>query len=340
MVYTMKKYVAFMLTFLASHISTAEWATHEFDVMGTRASVELWADKDMQASKLFAAVENEMRRIERVMSPYIETSELSAINRLDKNEILNISSEMYTVINKALYFSDITHGAFDISFASVGFLYDYRQRRQPDELTRLQSLAAVDYKSILLAKPYIEEDLAGQYTIQFLREGMKIDLGGIAKGYAVDQSIAILKEQGVLSALVSAGGDTRILGDRGKANASAETLPWIVGIKHPRDKTQQAMRLPLSDTAISTSGDYERFFIENGERIHHIIHPATGKSSSGIVSATVIGPESISCDALSTSIFVLGVEKGLKLIDEIIDYDAIIIDTDGKVHYSSGLTAQ
>ena len=159
---------------------------------------------------------------------------------------------------------------------------------------------------------------------------MSIDLGGIAKGYAVDRAIHILQKCGIQQALVSAGGDSKILGDK-------QGRPWMIGIQHPRKKQAVALSIPLTDTAISTSGDYERFFLSNDERIHHIINPQTGKSAKQSWSATVIGPDAITTDALSTTIFILGAEKGLKLINSLDNIDAIIIDSSGVVHYSSGL---
>lgn len=305
----------------------ADWFTYDFDVMGTRASIELWGDSQTSANQLFNLVEQEMRRVEGVMSPYIAESELSKINRSAASNSLKISTELYEVIKKSLAFSEKTDGLFDVSFASVGYMYDYRKGIKPGDRQLSEKLDAVDYKSILL----------DDQSIKFLKEGMRIDLGGIAKGYAVDRSIAILQQHGIESAIVSAGGDSRIIGNRGQDKKTQETLPWVIGIRHPREKNKQALRLPLIDTAVSTSGDYERFFIEDGQRYHHIIHPATGKSTTGVVSATVIGPQSIDCDALSTSVFTMGVEEGLALIEMLEGYDAIVIDSTGKVHYSSGL---
>ena len=129
--------------------------------------------------------------------------------------------------------------------------------------------------------------------------------------------------------MVSAGGDSRIIGDH-------EGRPWIIGIQHPRKTDDIALRLPLSDSALSTSGDYQRFFIENGQRIHHIINPTTGRSAQTSWSATVTGPDAMTTDALSTTIFVLGAIDGLALVESLEGFDAIIIDSHGKVHYSSG----
>ena len=147
----------------------------------------------------------------------------------------------------------------------------------------------------------------------------------------MDRAIAIVQQMGVAYASVSAGGDSRVIGNKlGR--------PWLVGIKNPRSETDVAITVPLEDCAISTSGDYERYFIDSdGARVHHILNPRTGKSTTGIASVSIIGPHGFETDPLSTSVFVLGVEKGLELINTLPGYDAIIITTAGKVHYSTGL---
>lgn len=331
----------------------AEWFHYDFEVMGTRASVELWADSNADAQKSFDTVQSEMQRIEIMMSSYIETSELSAINRHSVGKPLAINDELFHLIQKSLYFSSISDGAFDISYASVGHLYQYRDKVKPadDQVTRL--LPSVDWRSIQLVDQSIGQsfDRPIDYDNQiiFAKPGMKIDLGGIAKGYAVDQSIDLLIAADVQSAIITAGGDSRMIGDRGavpanddgtEVNSLGQRIPWMVGIKHPRKKQDTALRLPLVDTAISTSGDYERYFFDGERRVHHIINPKTGYSSSGVVSASVIGPQSVNCDVLSTTLFVLGVERGLKLIETLDKYDAVMIDAKGKVHFSTGLAEQ
>jgi thiamine biosynthesis lipoprotein len=167
-------------------------------------------------------------------------------------------------------------------------------------------------------------------SIAFAREGVRINLGGIAKGYAVERVIEALRQAGVQSALATAGGDTRLLGDRwGK--------PWLVGIRNPDDDDGVVTRLALADEAISTSGDYERFFDEDGVRYHHILKPDTGDPARELRSVTVIGPDATLTDGLATSIFVLGAAAGLKLIEGLPDYEAVLIPTSGSLRYSSGL---
>jgi thiamine biosynthesis lipoprotein len=169
-------------------------------------------------------------------------------------------------------------------------------------------------------------------TIAFTVPGVRINLGGIAKGYVVEHAAAMLRERGVEHALLNAGGDTRVIGDR-------RGQPWVVGIRHPRVAGEVVTRLPLEDEAISTAGDYERFFEENGRRYHHVINPATGEPTEGILTVTVIGPDGTLTDGLDTAIFVMGAQAGLELIEAYPDYETIIVESNGKVSYSPGLVA-
>lgn len=305
--------------------------------MGTSVSVTLWHDEPRVAREAIAAVMAEMHRIDATFSPYKADSDLSRVNREASAGSVKISREMAAIIDKALYFSRASGGAFDISFASVGRHYDYRDEQQPAESERDTLLPAVNYQLIDLNQDQ------HQATINFKHPQMQIDLGGIAKGYAVDRGIELLQGFEITHATVSAGGDSRVLGDkRGE--------PWIVGIKNPRGQSvdrelaaretdEVAIKLPLIDTAVSTSGDYERFFIDqkSGERVHHILNPRTGKSATGIASVSVLGSLSFDTDPLSTTVFVLGIAAGLELVNSLPGFDAIIIDSAGQVHYSAGL---
>jgi thiamine biosynthesis lipoprotein len=300
----------------------ADWLRRSENIMGTRVSVELWDDASGRAADCAQRVFDEMRRIDALMSPYRNDSEIAAINRDAAIEAVAISPELYALIERSLEFSRLSDGAFDISFASVGYRYDYRRGTRPDDDSIRHMIDNIDYRQIRLENG----------RIRFGKPGMRIDLGGIAKGHAVDRSIELLRKCGIDHALVSAGGDSRLLGDR-------NGRPWMIGIRHPRREDAVALRLPLENSAISTSGDYERFFISNGERVHHIINPRTGKSAGKSWSSTVIGPDATTTDALSTTLFILGAERGMKLIDQLDGLDAIIIDSTGQIHYSSGLMA-
>jgi len=228
------------------------------------------------------------------------------------------------LLRTSIEYSRITGGAFDITYASVGHLYDFRRHVRPDEEEIEANLPGVNYRHIML-------DPAKQ-TVHFARTGVRIDLGGIAKGYAVDRGIAILRGRGIEHALVTAGGDSRIIGDRfGK--------PWVIGIRHPDRKNEVIARIPLEDAALSTSGDYERYFDENGVRYHHIIDPGSGHPASKVRSATILGPTATRTDGLSKTAFVLGPQAALELYNRLEDIDAVLVTPDGRVLYTDGLMA-
>jgi FAD:protein FMN transferase len=316
------------LLFLSASLS-AGWHSDSQNIMGTVVSVTLWLDDDVKAEQAVAAVIADMHRIDQQYSPYIPSSELSRLNELapkaSAENPLSISAELTRILQKADHYSRLSNGIFDITFASLGRYYDYRKGLKPTDAQFKELLPQINYT-------FIHLDAAAN-TVYFDHPKVYVDLGGIAKGFAVDRSADILKGYGVKHANISAGGDSRVLGDKlGK--------PWLVGIRNPRaqDKNAVAVTLPLEDCAISTSGDYERFFIDkNGERVHHIINPRTGHSPKGVISVSVIGPLGFDTDPLTKTIFIMGPEKGLALINSLPGFDAVVITEAGKVLYSNGL---
>jgi thiamine biosynthesis lipoprotein len=300
----------------------AEWLYRDEAIMGTRCAVELWSADRGKGEAAIAAVFADMRRIDELMSTYKPESEISRANADAYSKPVRIAPELFDLIATSIEYSLLSKGVFDITYASVGYLYDYRRHQRPDDAAILAALPGVDYRNLRLD--------AAQHTIRFEHPGMRIDLGGIAKGYAVDRGIGILQQAGIARAMVNAGGDTRVIGDRfGK--------PWVVGIRHPDDKDKVVLRMPLTDAAFSTSGDYERFFDEGGIRYHHIIDPRTGKSPHSVRSATIIASTATRTDGLSKTVFILGPKAGIDFINSLTDADAIVVAADGKVSYSKGL---
>mgnify|MGYP001819851937 CR=1 FL=1 len=315
--------LAMLLLFLAAPAAFADWFSDARAMMGTEVSVHLWSD-DPEAGRLaLEKVFQEAARIDRLMSTYKDESEISKINREAAKKAVVAGDELFGLIRRSLDISVLTHGAFDITFDSVGQHYDFRSRLRPDADTVETERAHIDYRLVKLNQS------AG--TVRFLEEGVRINLGGIAKGYVVERGVEILRRRNISNAIVTAGGDSRLLGDR-------RGRPWMVGIRDPRNDGQVAISVPLADEAISTSGDYERYFDEDGVRYHHIIQPSTGEPAGGVHSATVFGPDAVITDALSTSVFVMGVDRGLRLIGSLPDYESIVIDDEGRVFYSDGLT--
>jgi len=292
--------------------------------MGTAIHVELWSDDAALATRAIDAVMCEMHRIDRLMSPFKPDSELSRINRDAARAAVPIGTEMFGLIERSLAFSRLSDGAFDITYAGVGHLYDYRQGISPDAAALQRARQCIGWQHLVLD--------AKARTVRFVREGVRIDLGGFAKGHVVDNSIRILQRLGVAHAVVAAGGDSHVLGDR-------RGRPWSIAIRDPRDQQRVVAVLPLQDTSISTSGDYERYFERDGVRHHHLIDPKTGTSPSALHSVTILAADGLTSEALSKCVFVMGLSRGMRLVESLPGVDAVVVDASGTLHFSSGLAA-
>ena len=306
-------------------LSHGAWYSEEQDIMGTTTGVMFEVEDETQGPQLADAVFAEFKRFDRIYSSYSNDSMLSLVNQKAAQGPQKISDEFLYLIGESLEFYEQTQGLFDITYAAVGNTYDYRKGLKP-------SAAGLQAKLHLIDSQGLRLNLKAK-TLEFSKAGMRIDLGGVGKGYVVDQAIEILKASGVQHASVFAGGDRRFHGLHGDR-------PWMMGIRHPRDPKRLALKMPIHSAAVSTSGDYERYFIDDeGLRHHHIVHPKTGESPREVVSATVIGKEAMITDAMSTSVLLAGVQEGLQLIDAQPDLEVVVIDHQGKVHYSSGLVS-
>ncbi|HEY6513706.1 MAG TPA: FAD:protein FMN transferase, partial [Burkholderiaceae bacterium] len=285
---------------------------------------ELWHEDPALAERALDAVMAEMHRIDRLMSPFKPESELSLVNREAAHACVPVCAEMFGLIERSLEFSRLSDGAFDITYAGVGHLYDYRQGIAPDAAALQRARQTVGWQHLVLD--------AKLRTIRFARAGVRIDLGGFAKGHVVDNCITILKRLGIAHAVVAAGGDSRVLGER-------RGRPWSIAIRDPRDSKRVVAVLPLQDTSISTSGDYERYFERDGVRHHHLIDPKTGTSPSALRSVTILAADGLTSEALSKCVFVMGLERGMRLVESVPGVDAVVVDAAGILHFSSGLAA-
>ena len=289
-------------------------------LMGTivqiKVSIKGSADRAAAERAIEKAFE-EISRVEDTFSVFKKDSEVSRINSLGANETLKISDEAFDLIEKAIEYNNKTSGVFDITVKPLVDLWRAAKaaNKLPDEAEIKAALARIGSQNIVL-------DRAGR-TISFKMPGMAIDLGGVAKGYATDRAVKVLKENGIENAIVNAGGDMYCLGRR------SAKVEWNVGIRHPRKKDGVLFRLKLQDKAIDTSGDYEKYFILNGRRYSHIIDPRTGMPvGDGVVSATVTAGDSTTADILATALCLLG-REGLDTVRSVPGADALIVLNEG-----------
>jgi FAD:protein FMN transferase len=294
-------------------------------LMDTIVSITVVADSKDRAEKAMDKTFSEINRFGDHINFYSDRSELAEINRNAGIHAIKVSPETLDVIGKAVFAAEHSGGAFDPTIGPVVKLWDFLKKNKPTEIEIAHALPLVKYKDILIDTT--------DATVFLKRRGMMIDLGGIAKGYAADLAVESLKKEGILSGLVSIAGDIRTFGVKPDNN------PWTIGIKNPRqtgEKDEIVAKIRLSDKAISTSGDYERYFIAEDKRYHHLLDPKTGMPASGCRSVSIVTDKAVDTDAFSTAVFILGPEKGMKLVEEM-GIDAMIIDSNGTIHMTNAI---
>jgi thiamine biosynthesis lipoprotein len=291
--------------------------------MGTVIEITLIVNDEEKANKAALQAFQEIKRIETLMSPWLDSSDVTRINRSSGKERVKVSPETMEVIKKAQEISELSEGGFDITADALTELWrGARKKKIPPSIEEVkEKLGLVNFKNI-------EMDQEGKVFLK--KKGMAIDLGGIAKGYAVDRAFELLKSLGYKNLIVNAGGDLRVGGTKNKQ-------PWSIGIQNPREFQKILARISVLDTAIATSGDYEKYFIYQGKRYHHIFNPRDGFPTEGSQSVTIIAKDCITADGLATAVFVLGAEKGYSLCQKLEGVDCIIVDKEGKIIFSPGL---
>lgn len=288
------------------------------DLMGTIVTITIYDSNKKLANEATNTAFSEISRIENLLSNFKNDSEVSILNR--EKEIESPSEDLLLNIQKAIYYSELSDGAFDITVQPILDLYKESfsvNKRSPTDEEINEELKKVDYKKIKIGENRIS-----------INKDQKITLGGIAKGYAVDKAINILKQNGIKYALVNAGGDMRAVGKK------YGSVDWSIALANPRDKNKHITLIKLSDKAVVTSGDYERFFDEN-KKFHHIVNPKTGYSATELISVTILADNAFDADAISTAVFVLGREKGLMLIENLENVEGLIITREKEIIKSS-----
>jgi len=310
----------------AAREARAARLSFERPMMGTSVEVILWGSDPEPSAKAVDRAYAEIKRIEEQLSVWRRESKVSEINRSAGEKPVQVPAELFELIRESIRISRASDGAFDITVQGLGDLWDFRSPvfRVPDAEAVRARLNLIDYRKIRL-----QQEIS---TVFLEKSGMQISLGGIAKGYAVDRTVEVLRESGIKGGIVSAGGDLLAFGKREDGGA------WKVGVRNPRDPSKNICVIPVSNLAVATSGDYERYRMAGGRRYHHIIDPRTGYPSRGCMSVTVVAEHALEADALATAVFVLGPEEGRALLEKFPDVEGIIVDGDGKVTASSGLT--
>jgi thiamine biosynthesis lipoprotein len=304
--------------------------------MGTFSRVVVIAKTERTANRCIEAAFDVQNHIESLMSDYRDDSELSKVNRDAAEGPVPVSEMTFEVLRRAVHFSKLSEGAFDVT---VGPLVDlWRKAGETNEPPTEEALAEARRK-VGSDKLILDEK---NRTVRFAVEGMRVDLGGIAKGYAADKSVEAMKERGAIGGMVAIAGDIRCFGQppRGQEH-------WRIGLQDPNvapdelGPSRPLLVFALTNEGVSTSGDYRRFVKVQGEKQSHIIDPGTGNGANKLVSDTIIAPDATSSDALSTAVNVLGIERGLSLIERLPSVEAILIPSGAgaAVVYSSGAKA-
>jgi thiamine biosynthesis lipoprotein len=304
--------------------------TRSYAVMGTEVRFTIWTSDVVGAGLAFESARAEIQRVERLMTdwdrPEWGKSDVVRVNAAAGKSAVKVSEETVAVVEKALEMSRRSEGAFDITFAAMRGLWKFDEDLEPkvppaDEIERRRRL--INWRDVVVNRR--------AHTIKLRREGMRMGLGGIAKGYAVDRCAAVLRDAGFTDFMVQAGGDLYVSGQKGGQS-------WMVGVRDPRGGPSAIIaRMPIKDHAFSTAGDYERAFVLDGRRYHHIIDPKTGYPATASREVTIFAPTAFLADALDDAVFILGPKKGMALVATYPDCAALIVDAKNNVHTTSSL---
>lgn len=293
--------------------------------MGCGFEITIVAQDREEADVFIDLAISEISRIEKIISSWDPNSQTSKINKNAGIQPVKVDPELIQLIERAKKLSELTEGAFDISYASMDRIwkFDGSMTQKPSETAIKNSVARVGYEKIILNK---------ENNTVFLRDaGMKIGFGAIGKGYAADKAKALLMKKGVMGGIINASGDLNTWGTQ------YDGSDWYVAIKNPLNSTKVFSWMPVKNSAVVTSGNYEKYVEFNGVQYSHIINPRTGYPSSGVRSVTIFTKNAELADALSTSVFVMGLETGLHFINQLKDIECIIVDDTYKIHTSNNI---
>ncbi|GAB3935680.1 FAD:protein FMN transferase [Larkinella terrae] len=294
-------------------------------LMGSRFDITLVANDSLSAERHIDLVIAEVTRIENLISDWKDDSQISRVNQNAGIGPVRVDPEVFALTERALHFSQITNGAFDISFAAMDRIwkFDGSMTEMPSPEAVKKSVEQVGYQNIVLDKAHS--------TIFLKRKGMKIGFGALGEGYAADRCRDLMLAKGIKAGIVNGSGDMSTWGQQ------PDGRDWTVGITNPIQRDTVFAIVPLRQSAVVTSGSYEKFVVFNGKRYAHIINPRTGYPATGLSSVTVFGPSAETANGFSTSMMVLGKEAGLKLLKKYPEYRCILVTDDGRIFTSPNL---
>ncbi|HTI10531.1 MAG TPA: FAD:protein FMN transferase [Puia sp.] len=286
----------------------------ELTVVGEEES---WADARIEAGV------KEIQRLEKLLTTYDEGSETSLINANAGLRPVAVSHETFDLIERSIRISRITQGAFDITYGSIDrrlWNFDTTMKTLPDKATAREMVKLINYRNIILDKE--------NASVLLKEKGMRIGFGGIGKGYAAERAKAVMREMGVTSGVVNASGDLTAWGYQ------PDGSPWTIGIVNPDSTGQIFSSMNITDMAIATSGNYEKYVVIDGKKYSHTINPRTGLPVTGIKSVTILCPNAEIADAMATPVMIMGIRAGLDMINQLQHIEAVLIDDDNKVYKS------
>ena len=295
-------------------------------LMGNHFELTVVADEEKWAHERIDAGVSEIQRIERLLTTFSDDSETNLINQNAGISPVVVSAETFNLIERSLRISQVTQGAFDITYGSIDkrlWNFDQQMTSLPDRETAKNMVRLINYQNVILNR---------EKSTVFLKEkGMRIGFGGIGKGYAAERAKLIMKQQGVESGVVNASGDLTAWG------LQPNGKPWTVGIANPDAKHEVFSYMSITDMAVATSGNYEKFVVIDGKKYSHTINPRTGLPVTGIKSVTIITTNAEIADAMATPVMIMGIRTGLDMIDQIKDIEAVIIDDHDRMYTSKNI---
>ena len=307
-------------------MSTLQVYKEEAHLMGNHFELSVVSDNQDWAHDCIKSGINEIQRIEKKLTTFSSDSETAKINEMAGISAVRVSLETIELIERSIKISQITQGAFDITYGSIDkklWNFDEKMTALPDKETAKKMVRLINYRNILIDKK--------ESTVFLKEKGMRIGFGGIGKGYAAEMAKKVMRSMGTTSGIVNASGDLTTWGTQPNGK------PWTIGIANPNAAHQVFSYLTLTDMAVATSGNYEKYIMIGGKKYSHTIHPKTGLPVTGIKSVTIITPNAEVADAMATPVTIMGIEAGLDMINQINSIEAIIIDDDNRIYKSKNI---